>query len=135
MFQDSILGTVYLNKKKKIYSIWDTIIRQNGQSTQIIFRAMKIICMILLWWTHVITHLSKPVAYVTSKVNLWVNYGTLHDNPGLERSPGGGHDSPHQCSCLENPHGQRSLEGYGPWGFKESDMIERLNTAYCTWVK
>ena len=23
---------------------------------------------------------------------------------------------------LENPHGQRSLAGYSPWGRKESDM-------------
>ena len=23
-------------------------------------------------------------------------------------------------SCLENPHGQRSLVGYSPWGHKES---------------
>ena len=23
--------------------------------------------------------------------------------PGLERSPGGGHGNPPQCSCLENP--------------------------------
>ena len=22
---------------------------------------------------------------------------------------------PHQCPCLENPHGQRSLRGYSPW--------------------
>ena len=29
--------------------------------------------------------------------------------PGLRRSPGGGHDNPLQYSCLENPHGQRSL--------------------------
>ena len=27
-------------------------------------------------------------------------------------------------SCLENPHGQRSLEGYGLWGRKESDTTE-----------
>ena len=27
-------------------------------------------------------------------------------------------------SCLENPHGQRSLVGYSPWGCKESDMTE-----------
>jgi len=26
-----------------------------------------------------------------------------------------------QYSCLENPHGQRSLVGYSPWGCKESD--------------
>ena len=30
--------------------------------------------------------------------------------------------------CLENPHGQRSLAGYSPWGRKESDMIEPLST-------
>ena len=33
--------------------------------------------------------------------------------PGLERSPGGEYDNPLQYSCLENPHGQRSLGGYG----------------------
>ena len=32
--------------------------------------------------------------------------------PGWERSPGGGHDNPLQDSCLENPHGQKSLAGY-----------------------
>ena len=32
--------------------------------------------------------------------------------PGLGRSPGGGQGNPLQYSCLENPHGQRSLVGY-----------------------
>ena len=45
----------------------------------------------------------------------------------LERSPGGGRCNPLQYSCLENPHGQRSLVGYSPWGHKESDMTEQLN--------
>ena len=31
--------------------------------------------------------------------------------PKLEDSPGGGHGNPLQYSCLENPHGQRSLAG------------------------
>ena len=44
--------------------------------------------------------------------------------PGLGRSPGGGHDNPLQYSCLENPHGQRSLEDYHPWGRKELDTTE-----------
>ena len=48
--------------------------------------------------------------------------------PGLGRSPGGGHGNPLQYSCLENPHGQRSLEGCSPWGHKESDTTERLST-------
>ena len=39
--------------------------------------------------------------------------------PGWGRSPGGGHGNPLQYSCLENPRGQRSLEGH-----KESDTTE-----------
>ena len=49
--------------------------------------------------------------------------------PGLGRFSGGGHDNSLQCSCLENPHGQRSLEGYSPWGQKELDTTEQLSTA------
>ena len=44
--------------------------------------------------------------------------------PGSERSPEAGRDNPLQYSCLENPHGQRSLVGYSPWGHKESDTTE-----------
>ena len=32
-------------------------------------------------------------------------------------------------TCLESPHGHRSLTDYSPWGHKESDMTERLSTA------
>ena len=37
------------------------------------------------------------------------------------------HEDPLQYSCLENPHGQRSLMGYCPWVRKESDMTEELS--------
>ena len=47
------------------------------------------------------------------------NAGDLGSFSGLERSPGGRHGSPFQYSCLENPHGQRSLAGYSPCGHKE----------------
>ena len=47
----------------------------------------------------------------------------------MEESPGGGHGNPLQYSCLENPHGQRSLVGYSPWGYKELDTTKRLSTA------
>ena len=50
---------------------------------------------------------------------------------GLGRSPGGGKGYPLQYSCLENPHGQRSLAGYCPWGPKEFDMREQLSTHIC----
>ena len=55
------------------------------------------------------------------------NVGDLGSIPGLGRSPGGGHGKPFQYSCLENPHGQRSLTCYSSWGRKKSDMTERLN--------
>ena len=55
------------------------------------------------------------------------NAGDLGSISGLVRSPGGGQGSPVQYSCLENPHGQRSLAGPSPWGCKESDMNEGLS--------
>ena len=56
------------------------------------------------------------------------NVGDLGSIPGFGRSPGG-HGNPLQYSCLENPHGQKILAGYSPWGCKESDMTEQLSTA------
>ena len=60
------------------------------------------------------------------------NAGDLGLIPWLGRSPGGGHDQPLQYSCLEHPHGQRSLTGYSPWGRKELDMTVQLSTALHT---
>ena len=47
--------------------------------------------------------------------------------PGLGGLPGGELGNPLQYSCLENPHGQRSLVGYSLWGSRESDMTEQLS--------
>ena len=52
------------------------------------------------------------------------NAGDLGLIAELGRSPGGGHGNRLQYSHLENPHGQRSLEGCSPWGCKESDTTE-----------
>ena len=49
--------------------------------------------------------------------------------PRSGRSSGEGHGNPLQCSCLEDPQGQRSLVGCSPLGHKESDSAERLSTA------
>ena len=56
------------------------------------------------------------------------NTGDMGSIPRSGRSPGVEHGNPLQYSCLENPHGQRSLAGYSSWGHKESDMTEQLNT-------
>ena len=63
------------------------------------------------------------------------NVGDLGLIPESGRSPGGGHGNPLQYSCLENPHGQRSLVGYSSWGHKESDVTERLSTAQHMHIK
>ena len=49
--------------------------------------------------------------------------GDLGSIPGLGRSSGGGHGNPLCYSCLEIPHGQRSLVGHSSWGHKESNRL------------
>ena len=63
--------------------------------------------------------------------NPLANAGDTKDEgsiPGLGRSPGAGNGNPLQYFCLEKSHGQRSLRGYSPWGYKESDMTEHAHT-------
>ena len=48
---------------------------------------------------------------------------------------GRAHGDPLQYSCLENPHGQKSLVGYSPWGHKESDTTKWLSTAHINFGK
>ena len=43
--------------------------------------------------------------------------------PGLGRSPREENDNPLQYSCLENPHGQKSLAGYSPWGSQSQTRL------------
>ena len=42
--------------------------------------------------------------------------GYLGSMPGLRNSTARGHGNPLQYSCLENPHEERSLVCYSPWG-------------------
>ena len=42
-----------------------------------------------------------------------------------------GHGNPLQYSCLENPHGQRSLAGYSPWGRRVGhNWVTKHSTAH-----
>ena len=50
----------------------------------------------------------------TEKMRVW--------SPESGRPAGGGHGNSLQYSCLENPHGQRSLAGYSPQGHTEWDL-------------
>ena len=49
---------------------------------------------------------------------------------GWEDSPRGGHGSPLQDSCLENPHGQRSLAGYVHGG-RSQTQLKRVSSNTC----
>ena len=55
--------------------------------------------------------------------------------PGSGRYPEGRHGNSLQYSCLENPHGWRSLAGYSPPDCKESDRTERLNNSIAIIVR
>ena len=78
--------------------------------------------------------------YLTGGLPGWLresacNAGDLSSIPGLGRSPGEGNGNPPQYSCLENPHGQRTLAGCSPWDHKESHMSQglRLFSRLWTW--
>ena len=85
---------------------------------------------LLFYNSMIFTHFNVPfrgslVALVVK--NSPTNAGDIQDVGsilGSGRTPEGGHGNPLQCSCLENPHGQRSLVGYNPWGRKELDTTE-----------
>ena len=64
-------------------------------------------------------------------VKTHLQLGDLGLIPGSGRSPRGRHGNPLQRSCLENSQRQRTLAGYSPWGRKESDTTETLNTSTC----
>ena len=51
------------------------------------------------------------------------DWGSVLD---LGRFPEGGHGNPLQYSCLENPHGQRSLESYSPY-VQSQTRLKRLS--------
>ena len=54
--------------------------------------------------------------------------GVMDAISGLGRSPGGGHCQPAPVLLPGESPGQRSLVGSSPWGHRESDVAERLNT-------
>ena len=105
-------------------------------------------CVVCMWervfecWYQMIPHLKESTWVflclgfpgVSEGKKFSYNTGDLGLIPGLERSPGGSHGSPLHYYCLENPHGQRSLAGYCPWGRQEWDMIEWLRTFLCWFI-
>ena len=83
------------------------------------------LCFFFFFWLNMRqARTSEVVLVVKNPPGSAGDIGDLGLIPGSGRSPGSGHGNPLQYFCLENPHGQRSLEDYGPLGHKESDMIK-----------
>ena len=75
--------------------------------------------------TLIITHLGLPRWLNGKESDCSAGYpGSI---PGLGRSPEGGNGNPLQYSCLENPHGQRSLAGFSPRGPKSWTWLKQLS--------
>ena len=94
-------------------------------------KPQQICAFILSIWHLIFSYLISKLGFPDSSAGKesTCNVGDLGLIPGLGRCPGGGHGNPHQYSCLENPHGQRSLAAYSPGGHKESNTTERWSTA------
>ena len=68
---------------------------------------------IIYIYIYIHTHTHILAQMVKNPPAMWETVGSV---PGLRRSPGGPYGNPLQYSCLENPHRQRSLVDYSPWG-------------------
>ena len=106
----------YSPVKVFILARWDLRQTSNPQNC----KTTNLCCLIHQVWDNL-----SPVAQTVKNlpINAW-DAGDTGSIPGLGRSPGGGHYTLLWRSYLENPHGQRSLEGYSPRGRKELDTTE-----------
>ena len=101
---------------------------QNSTQLIISFKPMP-----AAWWVPSSLYTTPALEVALLVKNSLANARDLGDAgsiPVSGRSPRGGHDNPLQDSCLENPHGQRSLAGYSP----ERCTIEGTKHA-CTHTK
>ena len=103
---------------------WQTQIKINGpyRDKSRMHAVLKNILFLLREWLE--THeeiIGFPWGLAVENLPAWgiKDTGSI---PGLGRSPGGGHDNPTPAFLPGQSHRQRSLEGYSPWGLKESAM-------------
>ena len=71
-------------------------------------------------------HTGTPQVALVVK-NMPANAGDIRNKgliSGSGTSPGGGLGNTLQYSCLEDPHGQRSLAAYSPQGHKVLDTTD-----------
>ena len=77
------------------------------------------------WISITLTWASLVVQMVNNLPGMWeTQVRFLGQEDPLEE----GMATPLQYSGMENPHGQRSMAGYSPWGCKELDTTEPLSS-------
>ena len=74
-------------------------------------------------WSIVASQVAQRVKNPPAMQETWVQ------SLGWEDSPGGGHGNPLQDSCLENPHGKKSLVGYSSWGSQSQTRLKRISSS------
>ena len=114
-----------LKKKKILIGAITCMILENIMLSAISQAQKDKFCMIPLIWCFPGGSESKLSAIQCGRPGL---------NPWVGKIPGGGHGNLLQYSCLENPHGQRSLVGYSPWGCQQLDMTEQLSITYMRYL-
>ena len=114
----------YLERSQIDLGMWFLTSAFTIKLIQALFRILWIL-FILLGDAHMHVHFTCSFV-MTHDEESACDAGDLGLISGLGRSPGEGNGNPLQYSWRENPHGQRSLEGYSPWGRKESDMTEQV---------
>ena len=80
---------------------------------------------ILYYHSHIITRASLVAQMVTNLIIMWETWSSPWVGKILWRREW----QPTPVFLPGDLHGQRSLEGYNPWGYKELDMTERLSTS------
>ena len=127
----SVYAFMLFNQSWNLWSAWQTVCFSNPLSPLSVHAAFNLIFFkpTLLW----LNLNSQPVVLTRTVLRaclvaqmgknppaMWETWiWSLSWEDPLEEGM-----ATHQCSCLENPHGQRSLVGYSPWGSKKSDVTE-----------
>lgn len=71
---DCMIPTIWHSRKGKTTLAANGGGRRTGRAWRI-FKAVKLLCILLQWWVHVTIHLSKPTECTPPRVNPNVNYG------------------------------------------------------------
>lgn len=127
-------GKLHGKNQIKLKNEWLPVVAGGGRwvcRAQKTFRAVKICCMTSQWWIYVITHLSKLIECIESRVNHNANYGLWVTrmcwcsfiNCNKHTTLVGDFDSRGSCVCVEVKN-QCSL--YLPFNFATTKSTLKL---------